>query len=333
MLARQAVELPSGYRADFFSGVQPLCQWFKSATVLLTASGPSPTVSDRDHIRAVQDWLNGYNDWYRSAGGAKWPPALRVRLLYHRELWAVGAVSYLDALCGLSELSLQLGMAFGYTFDAGDFVQHEDAARRLGAQRGLAVASIRIGDDAPLAVSARLEDFALFLIGRGVSVSFIAPVDRLRAFRLLENPVISSTVLRVVPTGARASGDTPASPSSPGPPVPCSGIFQLYVSRLGGVFPCAGLLDVPAASLGSVYEPFADSVLAGRSTGLDLAALARRGPVLESARHSRTGARHRLRALKLPAQCSRHRSELTGVKRPVASSGRAPDALAIKANF
>ena len=330
MSIRRAAECHGGYRADFFSGVQPLCQWFKSATVLLRASGPSPAMSDRDHLRAVRDWLTDYNAWYRFAGGAKWPPALRMRLLYHRELWAVGDIANLEALRSLSVLGPRLGMAFAYTFDAADFARHEDTARQLGAQRGLAIASIRIGGDAPLALSARLEDFVLFLIGRGVNVSFVGPVDRLRAFRLLENPLISSTVVRVVPTGANARSGAQAPPSPAGPPVPCSGLFRLYVSRSGGVFPCAGLVDVRAASLGSVYEPFADSVLAGRPTGLDLAALARRGPALESARHSRADGRRRLHAQKIPAQCGRHRSELTGGEQPEAPSGRAPGALAAK---
>lgn len=315
MSTRRAVESAGGHRADFFSGVQPLCQWFKSATVLLTAQGPAPAVSDRDHVRAVRDWLTDYNAWYRSADGAAWPPALRVRLLYYRELGAVGPVSYLNALCGLSALGPRLGMAFAYTFDAADFARHEDAARHLGAQRGLAIASIRIGGGAPLAVSARLEDFVLYLIDRGVTVCLVAPVDRLRAFGLLEHPVISSTVLRVVPTGATAPGDVAPPPSRACPPLPCSGLFRLYISRSGEVFPCAGLVDVSAASLGSVYEPFAESVLAGRPTGLDLAALARHGPALESARYSRSGGRHGLHAWKLPAQCRRHRSEMNGAER------------------
>ena len=137
---RQAVERPSGYRAEFFSGVQPLCQWFKSATVLLTASGASPAaVSDGDHIRAVQDWLKGYDAWYRSgwrsgmAADAPRPLCCTIGSSGPR-----APLSHLDALCSLSELGLRLGMAFAYTFDAGDFAQHEEAARRLGAHRGLA---------------------------------------------------------------------------------------------------------------------------------------------------------------------------------------------------
>ena len=295
-----------GYRADFFSGVQPLCQFLNSATVSLAAADSAPAVSDQDHLRALEEWLTAYNAWYVSAGGAGWPPGLRFRLLYYRDLSATASLAQADALCRLAALGLKLGMGFSYVFDAAEFAENEDAARRVATQPGLAIALIRVGSTTPLAVAGRLKDFVLSLIERRAHISFTARMDRLKALRLLDDPVIAGSVLRIIPYGDTPSGEAPSN----NPPLPCARYFRLNIARSGEVFPCAGLVDVPGASLGSVYEPFADSVLAGRAWGLDLAALCRNGPALDSAPLVQSPDQQDAGAARLPAQCRRHRAQL-----------------------
>ena len=284
---------------DFSSGSQPVCQWFKSVVVFLEASGLTADVSEPEHIRSVETWMTEYDAWYRSVSIVK--SGRRVRLLYFRELSAVSALANLDSLCGLSELAQRLGMAFSYTFDAKELCDHAEAARLLTTRPGFGIAGIRIGRDTPLAISALLEESIVSLVDRGVSIAIASPIERLRAFGLLDNPVICAAAFRLHPMGQPSAGARPPLPS--GTSGPCSGLFRLHISRSGGVYPCLGLVDVPAALLGSIYRPFADSVFAGRSTALNIPSLARHGPVLESAPHN-------LRRSELPFQCEGHRAQL-----------------------
>lgn len=286
---------------DFFSGIQPVCQWFKSAVVLLEASDGVPAVSDRDHLRSVETWLTRYDAWYRSGSGSR--PGVRIRLLSYRELLPIGSLCHLEALCRLAELAHRLGMAFAYTFDAQELCEHEEAAQLLVARPGFAIAGIGIEPDTPLAISASLEASVLSLIDRGVNIAIRGPIDRLRAFGLLENPTVSSAVLRVIPRTRRPPGPPQEARSSGGSSVPCADLFRLHISRAGGVYPCSGLVGVPVARLASVYRPFEESVFAGRSTSLDIPSLTRNGPVLESAGHD-------ARPLARRSQCERHRAQL-----------------------
>ena len=282
---------------DFSSGIQPLCQWFKSLVVLLETADAAPDVSDTEHLRSLERWIAEYDTWYRSACGGR--SGSRMRLLYYRELWALCALPSLESLCHLSELAHRHGMGFTYTFDARDLCEREEAVLRLAARPGFTTAGIRIDRDTPLAMAPSLERTILSIIALGANVAFVAPVDRLREFRLLEHPTISSIILRVHPTGAPARSTPPSSC----PPVPCANLFRVHIARSGHIYPCAGLLDVPRACLGSIHRPFSESVFGGRPTGLEIPTLARRGPAPGS--HPVPG-----RRTDLLSQCEGHRAQL-----------------------
>lgn len=282
---------------DFSSGVQPLCQWFKSLVVLPETVDGTPDVSDTEHLRSLERWVAEHDTWYRSACGGG--SGSRMRLLYYREISTFGALSNLESLCRLSELAHRHGMSFTCTFDAQDLCEGEEAVLRLAARPGFMTAGIRIDRDTPLAMAPSLERTILSIIALGAHVAFVAPVDRLREFRLLDNPTISSVILRVHPTGAPSR----SAPPSSCPPAPCSNLFRVHVARSGRLYPCAGLLDVPVACLGSIYRPFSESVFGGRPTDLEIPTLARHGPAPDS--RPVPG-----RRVDLHWQCEGHRAQL-----------------------
>ena len=278
---------------DTASGCFPAVQWFRSIVVFLGEPNSR-------HLSSLTRWVREYDFWYRCSTGVAF--GYRLRLMYHREISVIGHfLPDIEPLYQLSTLARRLGMGLSYSFRAEDTLEHQEVLRRLAEMPGLTSVGVVVSRATPNTIAPFLEQSAVYFLRCGVQLGVVAPIDKLKELKLLENPFVSSANVTIYPPNESSKTGRYVVPSTP---VPCSNLFRIHITAVGEVYPCLGLVNVAEACLGSVYEPFSESVFCSRPTQLDFVSLALEGPRL------RPESLKPRKASGLPASCEHHRAQL-----------------------
>ncbi len=280
---------------DLTRGTHPAVQWFKSAGLFLDPVGDDFRVP----AAVLCDWVARYDDWYRTSVGVDRSQGLS--LTYHREIAIVGEapLALTDRLLQVATSCKQRGIGFSVT------LQLERAVAQRGAVEQLIGSGLlsSVGYFAPEdehSDQAAVRDLIEHSLRAGVLVGLIGPVAYFYNLGILDSPDYNAASTTIHPRTLAAL----AQPVHRSPVQACFSRFRVYIDEVGDLYPCLGLLGVDAARLGSVYQAFAQSVLGGAETVLDLPRLASAGPGLagmDRAIASDTG---------LPWICERHRDRV-----------------------
>ena len=302
---------------DLMRGTHPAVQWFKSAGLFLELVGDDFRVP----AAVLCDWVNRYDDWYRSSVGGD--RSLGLSLTYHRELAIVGEapLALADRLLQVAASCKGRGIGFSVTLQLDRALAQRDAVEQLigsGLLSSVGYFAPEDDDSDP----AQVRDLIEHSLRAGVLVGLIGPVAYFYNLGILDSPHYNAASTTIHPRTLAAL----AQPVHRSPVQPCFSRFRVYIDELGDLYPCLGLMGVDAARLGSVFQPFPQTVLGGNATVLDLPRLATAGPDLtgmDRTLPTETG---------LPWICERHRERvINGEPDPVASlPGTAAAAVVVK---
>ncbi|MDE0196949.1 MAG: hypothetical protein OXK78_02070 [Caldilineaceae bacterium] len=177
---------------DTTSGCFPAVQWFRSIVVFL--GEPNSRL-----LPSLTRWVREYDLWYRCGTGAAF--GYRLRLMYHRDISVIGHfLPDIEPLYQLSTLARHLGMGFSYSFRAEDTLDHQEVLRRLAKMPGLTSVVVAVSRATPNTVAPFLEQSAVYFLRCGVQLGVVAPIDKLRELKLLENPFMASANVTISPS-------------------------------------------------------------------------------------------------------------------------------------
>jgi len=297
-------------RQDFAGGRPPLASWFRSVAILCTAE------EDRlePRLDTLLEWIEAYDGWYRTVLGMT--EGRNLQYVYGREVSFIGSflTSVADSLADAAARLRDLGLAVSVTVSMAEALQDPERFIALVSSPGVRSVGLHYtADDLARSTEAvRLTERVLEM--PGLSVGVLGEAAVLEAIGLFSSPAYCRSDVTAYPCG-EARDDLPGqpSPASPVPPSPCFSRFRVWLDASGGVYPCLGLLGLEGLELHHLGRPWQESVFAGRPYPLDLAKLARHGPVplgkVPPAGDSG-----------LPSACARHRQEILSLHLPSSSA-------------
>lgn len=282
-------------RINFAGGSPLLAGHFRSVIFLLDAAGDDFSVPT-DRLIA---WIDEMNQWYVDVTGIS--EGRNLHFAYHRsiELIAPRLMDFADKIERIGLSCRQMGYGFAVTVSIDEALARRDELERLVESGALHHLGISLFDGSP-ETDAAARELVETLTTTSLQLALLGSLAVQKRIGLLSSPRVNRADITLYPaTVAPGSIDSGADIRQP-----CANRFRLYVQADGRIFPCLGLVGRPQAVLGSVYQPIAETALAGLPYALPIDRLAIEGPAAEDLGDPVAD------TAGLPVACARHRATI-----------------------